>query len=107
LEVELQAVNKGEPALAAKILRSRLLTIVAVVERRSLDLSLGTLWTPHLVKSICAATHKVHGSVREKVDLKDLDDLCHVLTDGDPTSAAEISRESNPEPLAAATPSSC
>ena len=90
LEVELQAVNKGEPALAAKILRSRLLTIVAVVERRSLDLSLGTLWTPHLVKSICAATHKVHGSVREKVDLKDLDDLCHVLTDGDPTSAAEI-----------------
>ena len=147
LEVELQAVNKGEPALAAKILRSRLLTIVAVVERRSLDLSLGTLWTPHLVKSICAATRKVHGSVREKVDLKDLDDLCHVLTDGDPTSARYFSlgngllqckfvssrlpllkswrrrmpsgrkrggggaigsnRESNPEPLAAATPSSC
>ena len=71
---EVQGVQRGEPDLAARTLRSQAQTIRAVIARRARLHVAGHLWSPHLAQSLQTAITTVHPDV--EASLGDLRDLC-------------------------------
>ena len=73
---EVEGVQRGEPDLAARTLRSQAHTIRAVIARRARLHVAGHLWSPHLAQSLQTAITSVHPDVEARVGLGDLRDLC-------------------------------